>query len=73
MLVIMNRDAYKFFCMNSFLQYRRGPDIKAIAIIRLIIAKVKHITKLAGDSTKVGRSMQEHMIIRQATPNERTA
>ena len=47
--------------MKSFLTYCLGPLIKAIAIIRLIIAKVKHIVNLAGE-TMIAGSVNRHII-----------
>ena len=59
--------------MKSFFTYKRGPLTKASATITLIIAKVKHITNLAGISTIVG-SIKTHISRKKlATANEMNA
>jgi hypothetical protein len=54
-------EAYRFFWMNNFLIYSRGPLMKAKDMIRKIIEKVKLIVKEAGDNTSVGNSITQHI------------
>ncbi len=53
MLRIRKHEAYKFFFNSRLFIYSRGPFQYAIAIIRLIIANVKHITNFDGSITIV--------------------
>ena len=48
-------DAYRLAAINSFLTYTRGPFHSAIDAMSEIIENVKHITKLEGLKTIVGR------------------
>ena len=69
-LVIRKMEAYKFFCRKSFFTYMRGPLMKAIPIIILSIAKVKHITNLAGTTTSEGSKKKHISRKKAATANE---
>ncbi len=63
-------EAIRFFFINSFLMYMRGPLKKAIAKISPIIEKVKNITNLAGTSTIVGSIMMLKNSISADTTSE---
>lgn len=64
-LKIIRIEAYKFLAKNSFFTYILGPERSAIAASRLSIAKVKHITNLAGISIISG-AINTHRKIKNA-------
>ena len=59
--------------MKSFLTYCLGPLIKAIANIRLIIPKVKHIVNFEGEIIIVGRVKMHIINIKAEIENETPA